>query len=213
MKKLTWLVLLSFSFLMMPTVLVAQEDDDAFMEEDEFEFAEEDEFGDAQDAVSSDAAGTTNDEEFDPSEFDVSGGEQDLEYIDDLLQSEDGAFGDSGFAYDDGNRRDPFASLLEVNESRDPRRTTVRPEGIPGLEIDAITVTGVWITEDGPVAQVQAANKAMSYLIRPGDQLYDGDVLRISYERYAGAEVVFKQIVDDPQATKPFREVVRRLDP
>ena len=115
--------------------------------------------------------------------------------------------------YVDGNRRDPFSSLLAVSETRDPRLKRPRPEGIPGLMIDELTVTGIWITEDGPVAQVQAANKAMSFLLRPGDQLFDGDVLRITYERYAGAEVVFKQIVDDPQATKPFREVARRLDP
>jgi hypothetical protein len=41
-----------------------------------------------------------------------------------------------------------------------------------------------------------------------GDQLYDGDVISIS-----GKEAIFKQIVDDPTALKPFREVVKKLNP
>jgi hypothetical protein len=58
------------------------------------------------------------------------------------------------------------------------------------------------------VAQVKAANQAKSYLLKEGDQLYDGDVVSISR-----AEVVFKQIVQDPTALKPFREVVKNLGP
>jgi len=41
-----------------------------------------------------------------------------------------------------------------------------------------------------------------------GDQLFDGDVIRIGAQ-----EVVFKQIVSDPTALKPFREVTKRLSP
>jgi hypothetical protein len=137
--------------------------------------------------------------------------EEDLEYIDDLLESDIGML-ESGISYDDGGRRDPFRSLLQVSNER-PELRGPRPEGVPGLAIDEITVTGIWITPDGPVAQVQAADRAKSFLIRPGDQLYDGDVVRITYERYGTSTVVFKQILDDPTATKPFREVVRRLEP
>lgn len=213
MTRLNWALTLLL-LLGSPAFLLAQEEEDASEQgefsDDEFEF-DDSEFDDE----GFDDDGGSDDEEFDPSEFDddASSKEQDLEYINDLLEGDDGALESTGFAYDDGNRRDPFSSLLDVSETRDPRTKRPRPEGIPGLMIDELTVTGIWITEDGPVAQVQAANKAMSYLLRPGDQLFDGDVLRITYERYAGAEVVFKQIVDDPQATKPFREVARRLDP
>ena len=53
-----------------------------------------------------------------------------------------------------------------------------------------------------------SSNKKKSYLLREGDQLYDGDVVRINR-----TEVVFKQIVNDPTALKPFREVAKKLSP
>jgi hypothetical protein len=43
-------------------------------------------------------------------------------------------------------------------------------------------------------------------LLKGGDQLFDGDVVTISRD-----EVVFKQVVADPAASKPFREVVKSL--
>jgi Tfp pilus assembly protein PilP len=58
------------------------------------------------------------------------------------------------------------------------------------------------------VAQVQASNKDKSHLLRVGDQLFDGDVVRITEN-----EILFKQIVSDPTALKPFREVSKRLNP
>ena len=53
-----------------------------------------------------------------------------------------------------------------------------------------------------------AANQKKSFLLKEGDQLYDGDVVSINR-----GEVVFKQIVQDPTALKPFREVVKSLNP
>ena len=58
------------------------------------------------------------------------------------------------------------------------------------------------------VAQVQAADRDESYLLRVGDQLYDGDVISIG-----ASEVTFKQMVDDPSEPKPFRERVKKLNP
>ena len=57
------------------------------------------------------------------------------------------------------------------------------------------------------MAQVQAGNKQKSFLLKEGDQLFDGDVVSIAKD-----EVVFKQIVQDPTALKPFREVVKKLN-
>jgi hypothetical protein len=57
-------------------------------------------------------------------------------------------------------------------------------------------------------AQVQASDKDKSYLIQEGDQLYDGEVVSI-----APGEVTFKQVVNDPSVIKPFREVVKKLNP
>jgi hypothetical protein len=126
--------------------------------------------------------------------------------IDEILEGEEEVLSGSGFSYDPGNRRDPFKSLLAG-----PDRTVIRgprPEGVPGLLIEEIDLTGIFRTSKGFVAQVTAANQKKSYLLREGDQLYDGDVVSINK-----SEVVFKQIVQDPTALKPFREVVKSLNP
>jgi hypothetical protein len=136
---------------------------------------------------------------------DVSG-EEDLSSIDQILEGEEEVLSGGGYSYDPGNRRDPFKSLLTKPDRLELRGP--RPEGIPGLLIDEVDLTGIFKTKKGFVAQVKAANQNKSYLLRAGDQLYDGDVVEIRPN-----EVVFKQIVQDPTALKPFREVVKTLGP
>ena len=133
-------------------------------------------------------------------------GGADLGNIDEILQGEEDVLSGSGFSYDPGNRRDPFKSLLVVG--REPVFRGPRPEGVPGLLIDEIDLTGIFHTSKGFVAQVVASNQKKSYLLKEGDQLYDGDVVSINRN-----EVVFKQVVQDPTALKPFREVVKSLSP
>lgn len=126
--------------------------------------------------------------------------------IEAYLESEMEVMAGEGETYEPGDRRDPFISLVQttrISTARGPR-----PEGIPGLAIDDVEVTGIFITASGPVAQVRVADKRKSYLLREGDQLFDGDVTSISFD-----EVVFKQILDDPAALKPFRPVVKELRP
>lgn len=217
MRPLLWLSASLLLVSLPPREVCAQQKQGAPQEQEaqEGDFLEEDLDADL-DEPSAPGAGQQLEAEED---IDLEGGAaedqaagEDLEYIDDLLEGDEDVLDSSGFTYDDGGRRDPFMSLLEVAERR-ARPTGPRPEGIAGLMIDELTLTGVWVTGNGPVAQVQAADRAKSFLLRPGDQLFDGDVVRITYERYAGAEVVFKQILDDPTARKPFREIVRRLEP
>ena len=129
-----------------------------------------------------------------------------LEDIDEILEGEEEVLSGGSFSYDPGNRRDPFKSLLAVQDR--PELRGPRPEGVPGLLIDEIDLTGIFRTSKGFVAQVVAANQKKSFLLREGDQLYDGDVVSINRN-----EVVFKQIVQDPTALKPFREVVKSLNP
>ncbi len=126
--------------------------------------------------------------------------------LDQILEGEEEVLSGGGYTYDPGNRRDPFKSLLTKPDRLDLRGP--RPDGIPGLLIDEVDLTGVFKTKKGFVAQVKAANQNKSYLLREGDQLYDGDVVTIRRN-----EVVFKQIVQDPTALKPFREVVKTLGP
>ena len=93
-------------------------------------------------------------------------------------------------------------------KEKDLAAAAPRPDGIPGLLIDEIELTGIFRTSKGYVAQVRVPTKAKSYLLKEGDQVYDGDVVSINRN-----EVVFKQVVQDPTAAKPFREVVKTLKP
>ncbi len=130
---------------------------------------------------------------------------QDFGDIDALLaQDEDALYTDERSLYEPGGRRDPFRSLLRRAEPED--EGAIRPEGIAGLLIDDLRLEGIFVTPAGPAAQVQAASDQISYLLRPGDQLWDGDVVDVTVD-----EIVFKQSVDDPTALKPFREVAMRL--
>ena len=113
--------------------------------------------------------------------------------------------------YDPGGRRDPFLSLL--SRAGRPRARGPRPEGVPGLLIDDISLQGIFMTPQGGVAQVHASAKSASYLLREGDRLYDGEVVNIRFKKDELAEVVFKQGVRDPAAIKPFREVVKTITP
>lgn len=151
----------------------------------------------AGDAGSPDAAGG--------SDY-YSGDDSELGNIDQILEGEEEVLSGGGYTYDPANRRDPFKSLLTKPDRLELRGP--RPEGIPGLLIDEVDLTGIFKTKKGYVAQVKAANQNKSYLLREGDQLYDGDVVAIRK-----SEVVFKQIVQDPTALKPFREVVKTLGP
>jgi hypothetical protein len=127
--------------------------------------------------------------------------------IDEILQGDEALFGGTeGYTYDPGGRRDPFKSLLAVVDQQERRGP--RPEGIPGLLIDEVRLIGILTTSKGTFAQVQAADKQLSYLLKEGDQLFDGEVVSIE-----GDEVVFRQIVQDPTAPKPFRERVKTLNP
>ena len=132
-------------------------------------------------------------------------GEPSVPDIDAILEGEEEILGGGGYTYDPGGRRDPFRSLLET---RDVERRGPRPEGVPGLLIDEIVVTGLFRTPRGWVVQVRAADQGKSFLLREGDQLYDGEVVSIGRN-----EVAFKQVVQDPTALKPFQEVVKKLNP
>lgn len=129
-----------------------------------------------------------------------------LDDIDAILEGEDEVLSGGGYTYDPGGRRDPFKSLRISNQSDQSKGP--RPEGIPGLLIDEILLSGIIRTRNGYMAQVQSADQQKSYLLKVGDQLFDGDVISIN-----SRDVVFKQNVQDRTALKPFREVVKSLNP
>jgi Tfp pilus assembly protein PilP len=128
-----------------------------------------------------------------------------MDEIDDLLEDEELMLSNTGYTYEAEGRRDPFVSLIKQNTI--DRFAGARPPGIPGLLIDEIDLKGIFEMSGQWVALVETAEREKSYLIREGDQLFDGDVTGISLN-----EVVFKQIVNDPKIFKPFREVVKKLN-
>jgi hypothetical protein len=128
-----------------------------------------------------------------------------IDEIEDILEADEDIFAGGGYTYDAGDRRDPFRSLRARNRVELPKGP--RPEGKPGLLIEELSLAGVFNTPKGIFAMVRGGPKDKSYLLEEGDQLYDGDVVTIT-----PTEVVFKQIINDPSAIKPFREVVKRLD-
>jgi Tfp pilus assembly protein PilP len=135
---------------------------------------------------------------------DASAGDE--QTIDQILAGEEEVLSGEGYSYDPAGRRDPFVSLLQRTQTKElPQQ---RPEGVPGLLIDEIEVKGIFNLNGRVFAQVQTSDKDKSYLIQSGDQLYDGEVVSIS-----SGEITFKQVVNDPSVIKPFREVVKKLNP
>jgi hypothetical protein len=127
--------------------------------------------------------------------------------VEGILQEDEEVYAGRGYGYDPGDRRDPFRSLILTRDEA-AAAAGPRPEGIPGLLIGEVDITGVFVLPEGPVAQVQTSDRDRSYLLRVGDELYDGSVVSVSLN-----EVVFRQILDDPTVLTPFREVVKQLNP
>lgn len=96
--------------------------------------------------------------------------------------------------------RPPFQALT-LDETTRLRR--LRPEGVAGLLITDLELRGIFRTSKGYVAQVSDRKVNKSYLLKEGDRLFDGEVVRITKD-----EAVFRQQI--PGAAER-REVVKSL--
>jgi len=134
----------------------------------------------------------------DDEEVDVSG-------IEEILRADQEAQEGEFFNYDPAGRRDPFRSLLAGFEEEDEGIVKVRPPGLPGMLVDELRVEGVIDTPSGILAFVQGRDN-LSYIIRPGTKVYDGEVKEILPDR-----VIFKRQVNDPKQLRPYEEVVKEL--
>lgn len=110
--------------------------------------------------------------------------------------------GEAGFVYDPEGRRDPFLSLL--GRGNDPRAAT-RPPGVAGLLIADVTVKGILRDKAGFVAMIQSPD-SKTYIVRPGDRLFDGSVKSIVQDK-----VVFSQDVNDPLSLVKQREIPKAV--
>ena len=107
------------------------------------------------------------------------------------------------YHYDPQGRRDPFQSLIGPAPQLQPGQ---RPPGPRGFLIDEIKLQGVVKTrQQGLVAMVNGPDNK-GYLVKVGDKVLDGEVIRISPNA-----IVFRQEVNDPTRIERFREVVKEL--
>lgn len=131
--------------------------------------------------------------------------EVDVSKIDQILRGEQESNQGEFFSYDPAGRRDPFRSLLEGRNSPDELADQVRPPGLPGMMVEELTLEGIIDTPSGIMAFVLGRDN-VSYIIRAGTKLYNGEVKDIQRDR-----VIFRQQVNDPKQTRPYEEVVRVL--
>ena len=122
--------------------------------------------------------------------------EQNLE---ELLQE---PFTAESYRYDAQGRRDPFRSLIGPRQN--PRMAD-RPPGSPGFLVEEIDLTGVVRTKQGLVAMIGGPDN-QGYLLRVGDKVFDGEVVRIT-----PTSIVFRQEVNDPTQIERYREAVKEL--
>jgi Tfp pilus assembly protein PilP len=108
------------------------------------------------------------------------------------------------YRYDPQGRRDPFRSLIGPTPKLEPGQ---RPAGVPGFLIDEMKLTGVFRTRQGLAGMINGPDNK-GYLIRVGDKVLDGEVIRIT-----PTSVVFRQEVNDPTRIERYREVVKDLVP
>lgn len=108
----------------------------------------------------------------------------------------------SAFRYDPQGRRDPFQSLIGPRQTA---RSSDRPPGVPGFLIEEIDLQGIVVVWDGIVGLIKGPDNK-GYSVRPGDQLYDGEIISIS-----PGSIVFRQEVNDPTRIERHREVVMEL--
>ncbi len=111
------------------------------------------------------------------------------------------------FQYSSEGRRDPFLDL--VNRGTDAARGTnasaKRPDGVPGLETNALVVRGIMLSRGAWLAMVAGADGKV-YTVRAGDKLFDGVIRTITAQA-----VVILQEVNDPLSLEKQREVRKFL--
>jgi Tfp pilus assembly protein PilP len=110
----------------------------------------------------------------------------------------------TGFTYNPEGRRDPFVSLAD--RGADTRAGTgSRPAGLAGLGASEVTLRGTLRSRDGFVAMLQGSDQK-TYIVRPGDKLFDGTVSTISQN-----DLIILQQVNDPLSIEKQREVRKGL--
>jgi type IV pilus assembly protein PilP len=107
------------------------------------------------------------------------------------------------YTYNPEGRRDPFVSLLF--RGSDLQKREARPDGLPGLMINEISVRGIIRDRDGFVAMVAGPDNK-THIVHQDDKVFDGSVKAITAD-----SVIFSQDVNDPLSLVKQREVRKYL--
>jgi hypothetical protein len=126
--------------------------------------------------------------------------------IDQIQRDAESVVQGTHFTYDASGRRDPFEPLIKT----EPVAKDKTLKGIAGMTVAEIALKGCAVDPRGnPVALFRGSDNR-GYTLRIGDTVYDGRVLSIQPK---SGVVVFRQQVDDPRRIKPYRDVIKRLNP
>jgi type IV pilus assembly protein PilP len=121
------------------------------------------------------------------------------ENLQEILEDDSAA----AYRYDPRGRRDPFRSLVGPTQKVSRENA---PPGPPGFLIDELDLQGVIRTRQGLAAMVNGPDNN-GYLLKQGDRVFDGVVVRIT-----PTSIVFRQEVNDPTRIERFREVVKEIE-
>jgi Tfp pilus assembly protein PilP len=111
-----------------------------------------------------------------------------------------------GFAYNPDGRRDPFVNMLRRGTGVDVAAASgARPNGLKGLGTGEVTLKGTMASKGAYVAILQGSD-ARTYVVHPGEKLFDGTVRSITAD-----SMVILQQVNDPLSKETQREVRKVL--
>jgi Tfp pilus assembly protein PilP len=111
------------------------------------------------------------------------------------------------FQYSPEGRRDPFLDLMNrgADTVRGNNASAKRPDGVPGLETNAIVVRGIMQSRGAYLAMISGPDGKV-FTVRAGDKLFDGVIRTITAQA-----IVILQEVNDPLSLEKQREVRKFL--
>ncbi len=127
------------------------------------------------------------------------------------------------YSYQPKSKRDPFISPFDLEVLKGGKKKKV--PGIAGMSIDEIVLQGIIKSKQRGYEALVLGSDNKVYWIKPGDKLYDGEVLEIGMGKKSPDEisspveagkvfgyVIFRQYVNDPNLIKPYKDIKKYLD-
>ena len=121
-----------------------------------------------------------------------------------MIEQDESAMSGRAYSYDPAGPARPVP--LAARARAEPRRRRAAARNRGHRDRRPRRARHLEDARPGYVAQIRATDNK-SYLMRAGDLLYDGEVIRVGPN-----EVTFRQNLNDPQSVKPFREVTKQLN-